>query len=447
MSLLKFSPAAKRSMPSADTVGLTGEEAFADTGWIRARFIMGPYGGSLALPLLAELAAGAQPFFLFVHYWDPHTPYLPPPPFDRIFYGGDERDPSNRSLEPVFAFEPFAEYFRSWMGEVTDIQFPIAQYDAEIAYLDATLGALFTRLDELGLTGETLLVINADHGECLDEHDCWFDHHGLYDQNLHVPLILRLPGVVPAGQRLDGFIRQYDLAPTILDLLGLGRLAAENQMDGVSFLPQLRSGSPAGTCDELFVTENSWMKKRGVRTHRWKLILAHEPDFHGKPPVELYDLAADPGELVNLAGDRPEVVAELRGRYDAWLARRTAASGKPDPQSYQGISLHRIGAMKMAVPADERLYAEGGKATEHGTAPPHGSRRWAVLRVPGSKGWLVRNIDECEAVELEADDLSDHSGHDHLAGEEVLLELGDDLRGSLIVGVALVDDGRTGHPI
>jgi arylsulfatase A-like enzyme len=319
-----------------------------------------------ALPLLAELAAGGQPFFLFVHYWDPHTPYLPPPPFDRMFYGGDERDPANRSMAPVFAFEPFADYFRSWMGQVTDIAYPIAQYDAEIAYLDATLAAFFTRLDELDLVDDTLLIINADHGECLDEHECWFDHHGLYDQNLHVPLILRCPGLVPAGQRLGGFIRQYDLAPAILDALGLGELAATNQMDGASFLPQLRGGSPAGTCDALFLTENSWMKKRGVRTHRWKLILAHEPDFHGKPPVELYDLAADPGETVNLAGERPEVVAELTRRYDDWLRGRMAASGQPDPQSYQGTTLHRIGAVKLAVPADERLYAEGGKATEHG---------------------------------------------------------------------------------
>jgi arylsulfatase A-like enzyme len=312
-----------------------------------------------ALPLLAELAAGGQPFFLFVHYWDPHTPYLPPPPFDRMFYGGDERDPANRSMAPVFAFEPFADYFRSWMGHVTDIAYPIAQYDAEIAYLDATLAAFFTRLDELDLVDDTLLIVNADHGECLD-------HHGLYDQNLHVPLILRCPGLVPAGQRLSGFIRQYDLAPAILDALGLGALAAANQMDGASFLPQLRGGSPAGTCDELFLTENSWMKKRGVRTHRWKLILAHEPDFHGKPPVELYDLAADPGETVNLAGERPEVVAELTRRYDDWLRGRMAASGQPDPQSYQGTTLHRIGAVKLAVPADERLYVEGGKATEHG---------------------------------------------------------------------------------
>jgi arylsulfatase A-like enzyme len=283
-----------------------------------------------------------------------------------MFYGGDERDPANRSMEPVFAFDPFSQYFRSWMGHVTDIQYPIAQYDAEIAYLDATLGALFTRLDELNLSDDTLLIINADHGECLDEHECWFDHHGLYDQNLHVPLILRCPGRVPAGKRLDGFIRQYDLAPTILDALGLGHLATANQMDGVSFLPRLRDGSRAGTCDTLFLTENSWMKKCGVRTRRWKLILAHEPDFHGKPPVELYDLRADPAELVNVADAHPRVVADLRRRYDAWMAERTAASGKPDPQSYQDISLRRIGAMQTAVPADERLYAEGGKATERG---------------------------------------------------------------------------------
>jgi arylsulfatase A-like enzyme len=328
-----------------------------DQPWRKAEAV-----NAAALPLLAELAAGGQPFFLFVHYWDPHTPYLPPPPFDRMFYGGDERDPANRSMAPVFAFEPFGDYFRSWMGHVTDIQYVIAQYDAEIAYLDATLSAFFTRLDELGLSDDTLLILNADHGECLDEHECWFDHHGLYDQNLHVPLILRCPGLIPAGQRLGGILRQQDLAPAILDALGLGELAAANRMDGVSFLPLLRAGDSSGVCDTLFVTENSWMKKRGVRTRRWKLILAHQPDFHGKPPVELYDLAADPAETVNVAGERADVVAELTGQYDDWLTGRMAASGKPDPQSYQGTSLHRIGAVKLAVPADERLYAEGGKA-------------------------------------------------------------------------------------
>lgn len=321
---------------------------------------------AVALPLLEELADAGQPFFLFAHYWDPHTPYLAPPPFDRLFYGRDEKDPANRSMEPVFAFKPFAEYFRGWMGQVTDIEYAIAQYDHEIAYLDACLAAFFTKMDELGLTDETLLVINSDHGECLDEHECWFDHHGLYDENLHVPLILRCPGVIPAGRRLRGFLRQYDLAPTILDLLGLGQLAAANQMDGVSFLRQLLSGRPTGTCDELFLTENTWMKKRGLRTRRWKLILAHEPDFHGLPPVELYDLVADPAETTNVAARHPRVVARLRRRYDDWLAARMAAAGQPDPQSYQGTSLHHIGAIKTAVPQDERLYAEGGKAGPRG---------------------------------------------------------------------------------
>lgn len=318
-----------------------------------------------AIETLDGLAAGDAPFFLFLHYWDPHTPYLPPPPFDRMFYSGDERTPAARSMEPVFAFAPFAEYFQAWMPSVTDIQFPIAQYDAEIAYLDSVLARLFTRIDELGLTENTLLVINADHGEILDEHVGYFDHHGLYEGNVHVPLILRRPGTIPSGQRLGGFIRQQDVAPTILDALGLGALAGANQMDGTSFYLQVLEGLHAGTCDELYLTENTWMRKRAVRTRRWKLIVALEPDFHDLPPVELYDLLNDPDEQVNLAEIRPDVVADLRARLDAWMARRMKESGNPDPQSYQEITLRQIGEMKTAVPADEKLYGEGGK-TEHG---------------------------------------------------------------------------------
>lgn len=322
-----------------------------------------------SIKVLNDLAADrSTPFFLFLHYWDPHTPYLPPPPFDRMFYAGNESDPNNHSMDKIFAFEPFETYFREWMGQVTDVEFTIAQYDAEIAYLDATLANLFTRLDELGLTDQTLLVINGDHGEILDEHVGYFDHHGLYEGNIHCPLILHCPGIVPAGQRLGGFVRQEDVAPTILDLLGLGNLAAANQMDGTSAAPLVEQGLHTGTADELFLIENTWMKKRGVRTHRWKLITALEPDFHDLPPVELYDLMHDPGETTNVAEERPDVVAELRRRLDDWFMRRLAEEGKPDPQSYQSITLRQIGALKTAVPADETLSGEGGEAV-HGEKP------------------------------------------------------------------------------
>src|SRR5207249_2124312 len=136
-----------------------------------------------ALRVLDECRAQDQPFFLFLHYWDPHTPYLPPPPFGRMFYGGNERDPSHRSMEPVWKSAWFANYFSEWLSGVRDIEYVRAQYDAEVAYTDLCIARILHRLDELNLVDNTLLIVGADHGEELDDHGCWFDHHGLYDTN------------------------------------------------------------------------------------------------------------------------------------------------------------------------------------------------------------------------------------------------------------------------
>ena len=128
-----------------------------------------------SLKALNAAAAQDKPFFLFLHFWDPHTPYLPPPPFSRMFYQGNEFDPDNPSMDALWEFEPFRQYFAEWMPGVTDIEFPKAQYDAEIAYMDACFAHILTRLDALALTADTLVVLTADHGEELDEHGHWFD--------------------------------------------------------------------------------------------------------------------------------------------------------------------------------------------------------------------------------------------------------------------------------
>lgn len=301
------------------------------------------------LQVLTEAAAQDRPFFLFLHYWDPHTPYLPPAPFDRLFYGGDERDPRNRSMEPVLNFPPFQWYFRQWMGEVRDIEFPKAQYDAEIAYMDACLHHVFQRLEELRLTESTLVVITADHGEELDEHGMWFDHHGLYDTNVHVPLLLRMPGTVPGGLRVPGQVRLVDVVPSVLEFLGKGEITAREGMQGHSFLSAFSGSLGGGTVERLFLSECTWMRKRAVRTPDWKLIVARDhPDLHDRPPVELYDLRADPGEQHNLADTRPEVVASLRAELDAWREGRLRETGQTDPVEVQEITLRRIG-----TPPDE----------------------------------------------------------------------------------------------
>lgn len=306
-----------------------------------------------ALKVLKACARQSRPFFAFLHYWDPHTPYLPPPPFSRMFYSGDETDPANTSMEPVLNFRPFMWYFRQWMGHVTDIRFPCAQYDAEIAYMDACLVHIWTFLSDTGLDENTLVVITSDHGEELDEHAHWFDHHGLYDTNIRVPLIMRCPGVLPAGQRVRGFVRLMDVAPTILDLAGMGDAVAELGMDGVSAVPTI-NGQEDGTCDTLYLTESTWMRKRGIRTRQWKYIHALEPDIHGMPPEELYNLSADPGETRNLADTHRAVAEELDRKIHEWVRRRLAQTGKSDPMETVGITMRQIGA----PPADVRTDAD-----------------------------------------------------------------------------------------
>jgi arylsulfatase A-like enzyme len=299
-----------------------------------------------ALRVLNQAAAQEKPFFLFFHFWDPHTPYLPPPPFDRMFYAGDEKDPAHRSMEPVLNFPPFMHYFRQWMGQARDIEFPKAQYDAEIAYMDCCLQHLVQRLEELDLTRRTLLVITADHGEELDEHEMWFDHHGLYDTNLHVPLILSMPGTIPEGKRLPGTVRLADIVPTVLELLG--HETGDTPFEGRSFVPMLSGSMPEGTAGTLYLTECTWMRKRGLRTHEWKLVVAREPDIHDRPPVELYHLPSDPRETLNLAAERPEVVERLKADLFGWVEPRLRETGLPDPVEEQEITLRQIGKPREA---------------------------------------------------------------------------------------------------
>ena len=306
-----------------------------------------------------------KPFFLFWHFWDPHTPYLPPKPFDRMFYSGDEKNPSNNSLDEMWGFKAFNRYFAEWMPGVTDVEYPIAQYDAEIAYMDTCLASLWTHLEDQGLAEDTLIIVTADHGEELDEHQHWFDHHGLYDTNLHIPLILSCPGLMPSGLRINGLTQMMDITPTILDFLELGHIVIAEGMQGRSLLPLIENPTSAarGSTDILHITENTWMKKRGVRTNNWKLIVPLEtPDLHGKSEVELYDLSVDPGELNNLAALLPEKVGELKFTMTAHLEHRMQETGLPDPLPEQPLPLRQIGNLETAVPKPDRPIPSGQDA-------------------------------------------------------------------------------------
>ncbi len=288
----------------------------------------------VAIPELERLAKRRKPFFPFpAPHGSPSLLYLPPEPYERMFYHGNECDPKNRSMDPVMSFKPFRDYFATWMPPgITDKDYVIAQYDGAVAYMDAAIQSIFTAVDSLGLAENTIVVVNGDHGETLYDHECYFDHHGLYEPTLIVPLIIRYPGRLPRRQTRSGYNQHKDLVPTLLEL---AEIESDIQFDGRSLLPMVRD-EIASHESEFYITECTWMRKHGWRTPHWKLIIALEPDFHFKPEVELYNLVEDPEESVNLAESRPDVVELLRARMEAWIAQREAETGLPDPIYDQG---------------------------------------------------------------------------------------------------------------
>jgi arylsulfatase A-like enzyme len=316
----------------------------------------------VTLPELDRLVKEDKPFFMMLRHMDPHAPYLPPVPFERMFYHGNEVDAANHSMDPVMSFKPFRDFFASWMPPgISDKDYVIAQYDGAVAYMDACIEAIFTALDAHGITDNTIIVVNGDHGETLYDHECWFDHHGMYDNVLHVPLIIRYPAKLPQGIRVKGYNQHKDLMPTLLELADLPQSEikwnSSLRFNGRSLLPLIR-GEVADYDTELYITECTWMRKHGWRTPEWKLMIALEPDFHFKPEVELYNLVDDPEENHNLADQRPDVVAQLRDCMEAWIAKREAETGLTNPMLTQGDwhGIAGVGPFKTSQQAYDTLH-------------------------------------------------------------------------------------------
>lgn len=244
-----------------------------------------------ALAWLAE--SRAAPFFLFVHYFDPHDPYVPPAPYAQRF--------------PV---PPDA----SVRAQAT------ALYDAEVAYTDAEIGRLLAGLDALGLAGDTLVVVTADHGEGLFDHGHVFHDVFLYEEAVRVPLVLRGPGIA-SGELLDGPVSLVDLLPTLLDLMG----RPDPSLPGArSFASSLRGGAAIDDVRPIVLERREFRTDRvgripvrgealAVRDGRWKYVEAPEEGRR-----ELYDLVSDPGEQENLATREPARAAALAAYLARW---------------------------------------------------------------------------------------------------------------------------------
>ncbi len=263
-----------------------------------------------------------KPFFLGVGFFRPHTPYVAPKRYFDLF--PLERVPlsvtpaNDRDDIPVAAF-PFAAPHYG-LGEET-LRHALQAYYASVAFMDAQLGRMLDALERLDLASKTIVVFWSDHGYHLGEHGLW-QKRSLFEESARAPLIVAAPGLRSAGRSCAAVVELVDIYPTLADLC---RLRPRARLDGRSLRPLLENprrswASPAFTQILRPGTEQAFMG-RSVRTARWRYTEWDE----GRRGVELYDHAADPRELTNLASD-PAHAATVAGLRRLFSGR---ASGVP----------------------------------------------------------------------------------------------------------------------
>jgi arylsulfatase A-like enzyme len=338
-----------------------------------------------------------EPFFLWIHYWDPHMPYAPPEPWDTAYYQGDPRDPRHTSMDAVtfnwFFHElgdvrarlarrarevralkrdlgartrqvrqlvlypqglggyvhgpeaeahlrgrlldvaahlrpglPLRRHITDWLTGIRDLEFPLAEYRGEVSYVDQEVGRLRDEIERLGISGRTAVIVTADHGESLGEHGVFFNHFGLYEPNLRVPLIVWAPGRVAPARRTD-LARGLDVAPTAL---GLAALPVPRAMQGRDLLGGVDGTRP-------IVAEAMRDFQIMAFDGRWKLIRTRKDFFYlegfayDAGATELYDLDADPAERVNLAAAEPSIARALGRHVDRWLSMQRVVGSEAGP--------------------------------------------------------------------------------------------------------------------
>jgi len=274
--------------------------------------------------LLERLSETGQPWQLRVNFNEPHLPCRPAQPFASLYTPEDAKEWG--SFADTLHGKPYiqSQQLRNWGIESFGWEewAPIvARYYAVISQLDDAVGKLLHRLEELGLAEATWVIFTSDHGDMCGGHRMMDKHYVMYEDVVKVPLIMRMPGVIPAGHRSDELVYNLlDLPPTILEVCGMAP-PCEHAMHGRSMLPWMtgRAGASASSREEVIASYNGQQfglyTQRMLRSKKWKYV------WNLTDVDELYDLEDDPHELYNRIGDpaRHELVQQLRKRMYAAL--------------------------------------------------------------------------------------------------------------------------------
>jgi arylsulfatase A-like enzyme len=256
-----------------------------------------------------------EPNFMLIHLYDPHLDYDPPAEYASRFTGGRTKPapPVKGAICRKMAEEGGGRPAQAVIDYIGGV------YLGEVAFVDSQIGRLIDSLKEMGLYDRSTLIITADHGEEFWEHGGFEHGHTLYDELIHVPLVIKFPehNRIEAAS-IDSQVRLLDIMPTVFDLLGLEQ---PESFAGVSLMPMIR-GDERG--DRIAYAESTLygMDKIIWRTERYKFIYDFDPEAAGK--AELYDWVSDPEELHNLIDSHPEIVERLENELKAFARELTA---------------------------------------------------------------------------------------------------------------------------
>jgi arylsulfatase A-like enzyme len=272
-----------------------------------------------------------EPFFTFVHYWDPHTPYNMPDDFRQRFDRARDDDLVVKSAPDGYDYVPgWGRADRLPDGGPNN---SIDLYDDDVFYTDYCLGEVVEQLDALNLLDETAIIITSDHGEDLDLHSLW-GHGTLHQTTVRVPLIVRDPKHFPTGKHVQGFVQHVDNAPTILDyFLEQERPDFPRVAEGAGWMPDLTERFDGESLRALAHGEREAPEEIVVETEAaraviappWKLIWHKD----GRPD-ELFHLENDPLEIHDRAPEQRGVIEELQGTLQDWVEKNLAGE-RTDP--------------------------------------------------------------------------------------------------------------------
>jgi len=280
---------------------------------------------------IRKMSETKQPWFLWVHLMDPHWIYLPPRKYRTAYSPEDPRT--------IHLYEDLSKNVLDF-GDVTflnrmppdEVKSFVNLYDGELRFTDESIGILLAALTETRMTDRTIFVITADHGESLGEHDYFFEHGDFgTEPEIHIPLVLVIPGLTRPGTRIEGQVRNLDIMPTILDAL---HISYAGKVRGTSLLPMLNGQSSTRPCfgetGENYFPQNKRReipgikgKWRWLREDRFKLVyVPHAQSEEWK----LFDLESDPGETMDVARQYPEITAKMKTKLLAWMGEDKLAN-------------------------------------------------------------------------------------------------------------------------